>query len=232
MLKYFPIYTTSDYKSIGNVYPQATHSYTADVLMESLKTDLHHYTAYESMKNIHRQKAPENIVWEFTLDPNTIFTDVLSSSSAVSKGFLISHRLFEFLSTFKTNEVDFIACIVHNNDTAENYHYLYPRESLMDKHIDIAATTFVLQDSTDESFRFEFKAKNKQHYRQRMANAHHRRLTTKDGLYFNNFLPSDDIIELEHFKQKLFVSERLHDFLRTSNLTGFELGDSVTIYRT
>ena len=92
MPKYFPIYTTSEYKSIGNVYPQATHYYTADILMESLKTDLYHYNAYESMKNIHRQKPAENIIWEFTLDPKTIFTDVLSSSSAVSRGFLISNR--------------------------------------------------------------------------------------------------------------------------------------------
>ena len=136
------------------------------------------------------------------------------------------------MTDYNLNGIEFIRCIVQSKNSFYNYWYLYPRfEDLVEKYIDINKTTFVLLDYPDESFRLEYKVKNIQDYKERMKNSTNRILSTKDGLYFKNFLPTSDIIELRYFKPGLFVSERLKQRIETSKITGLEIGDNPMLFK-
>lgn len=232
MRKYFSIKTTSDFPSVGNVFPQASSYYTGEVLIKSYNSDQKDWDAYESMKNIDRMPVDPGVCWKFVLEKKAKFTDVMSSTSVLCKGLLICERLYVFFSKFNMTGVDFFPCTVQSKHETRSYYYLYPRQPLVDKFIDIEKTTFILLDLSDNDFRMEYKAKNRQHYLERMKNAATlgRYLTTKDGLYFKDFMPDADIIELERFG-RLFVSEQLKNELLSKDFTGFDIGSDINIYQ-
>lgn len=145
---------------------------------------------------------------------------------------MISERLYLFLSNYNMTGIDFFPCIVRSAKEARAYYYLYPRQPLVDQFVDLERTIFVLLDDSDKYFRLEYKAKNRQHYMERMNNANTpgRYLTTKDGLFFKDFLPDADIIELERFFGQIYISEQLRKDLLSSDFTGFEIGLEIDIY--
>lgn len=77
MRKYYPIRNTSDYATLGKVYPQASSYYTAEVLIKSLSTDQKDWKAYESMRNIDSVEVDPNLSWKFILEKKAKFTDLM-----------------------------------------------------------------------------------------------------------------------------------------------------------
>jgi hypothetical protein len=232
-VKYHSIYTTTDFESVGNVFPQAVSVYSDLKRVVNALKDPTSYAAYEAMRNIWHGPVAQDTVWDFYLEKKAVLTDVLSSASLlIDPGFLISTRVYDILREFDGGTVEFINCLVHDKRQSYPYFYLYPRGGLVDRHIDIENTVFVLLDATDDNFRLEYKANNMQHFKQRMQNVSFtRRLTTKDGLYFRDYLPTADIIMLEYFGSRLFVSERLWERLEASRITGLEMNENPIIIK-
>lgn len=193
----------------GRVYPQVS---TATLVGSMIPAD------DWPTKDAIRSLAPK-------LESGAVVTDLLSEAATCAYGFLISHKLREYLASFTLMDHRLYDCpVVGEGAELKGYAWLHLFDSEPSNALDYTSSSFVEEGCFDEIGPIKIKSL-----------AHYHELKSKDTeasfgvtlseIRFKAGSPKYDMFAVHPFTSDVLVSEKLRDGLLKLGLTGVEFNE-------
>lgn len=211
--KFYAISTTTDYKSVKNIYPQATLIASDSQKHQWINTD---DKGYE-----------EDITFQFKVNAKTVLTDFLSQSNLPFRGLLISDRVNTILSEYNFGGKQIVNVNAEYKKSVYNYHWFYLLQDCFNE-IDFKKTSFYLSERMIFKRILSYKKMSRQEYLSKSMKLDlDRELWPEESTVYvkDSRIPEYDLLFLFVSGFRVVVSERLKARLLAEKLTGVEFSE-------